>query len=267
MPPAGVYLTAFSTRLRIDRPSALASPRTAAGATGPSFTCTPVPWASRVPSSSASRTSGSSSMRGRGISGGTAARDRSKRSSATRMSRSTSSRLETSTCWYSSGVRDARSATSIPPFSAVSGVRSSWAASAAKRRIWPEGLVEPREHAVERLGEPVQLVLGALPSDALVQVLGGDAAGRRRHLVDRSERLPRDDGAARGRQADPERDQDEQRLRDSGAARPGLGRASCRPGRSGRPGSRSTIGIVRIRTCSRSCVIVSKVLMPRRALA
>ena len=74
-------------------------------------------------------------MRGRGISGPAAARDRSKRSSATRMSRSTSSRLEASTCRYSSGVRDARSATSIPPFSAVSGVRSSWAASAAKRRI------------------------------------------------------------------------------------------------------------------------------------
>ena len=130
----------------------------------------------------------------------------------------------------------------------------------------PEGLVEPREHAVERLGEPVQLVLGALPSDALVQVLGGDAAGRRRHLVDRSERLPRDDGAARGRQADPERDQDEQRLQI--AAQHALGSAE-RAADLDDPDDpvRSTIGIVRIRTCSRSCVIVSKVLMPRRALA
>ena len=49
--------------------------------------------------------------------------------------RSTSSRAEASAARYSAPERSARSATSSVPLSAVSGVRSSWAASAEKRRI------------------------------------------------------------------------------------------------------------------------------------
>ena len=76
----------------------------------------------------------------------------------------------------------------------------------------PERLVEPREHAVERLGEPVELVV--VPCGPM-RWCRSSAVMRRAAAVISStgaERLPRDDGAARGREADPERDQDEQRL-------------------------------------------------------
>ena len=180
LPPAGVYLTAFSTRLRSARRSASRRParRRASRARAARHPACPARAArrlERLPAPAAR------ARRGRRGSSGPRRRAREEQEvlghadepvdllEARRRAR----------CRYSSGVRAARSATSIPPLSAVSGVRSSWAASAVKRRIWPKAALEAREHAVERLGEPVQLVAGARTRDALVQILGGDAAGRR----------------------------------------------------------------------------------------
>ena len=135
LPPAGVYLTALSTRFSSARRRAPASPCTTAGAVAPMLTLTPLPLARRTPSSSASRQNGSRSTAWRGALRPTVERDKSSRSSARRISWSTSSMLETRTRRYSSGERSARSAISMPPRSAVSGVLSSCAASAVKRCI------------------------------------------------------------------------------------------------------------------------------------
>ena len=104
-------------------------------------------------------------------------------------------------------------------------------------------------------------------------------------MYPRSERLPRDDGAARGRQPDPERDQDEQRLEI--APQHALGSAERAANLDDPDDSVSVddwhrqdphlfaVARDRIALCEaaeddgsrRSRVIVSKVLMPRRALA
>ncbi len=73
-----------------------------------------------------------------------------------------------------------------------------------------ESVLQPREHAVQGVGEPVQLVSAAAPLDAPAQVLGGDAAGGARHLVDRAQRDPRDDRPAQRGQPHAERDQHHQ---------------------------------------------------------
>ena len=56
--------------------------------------------------------------------------------------------LDSSTRRYSSGERAARSATSSSPLSAVSGVRSSCAASAEKRRAWAKAASSPASMAL-----------------------------------------------------------------------------------------------------------------------
>src|SRR2546425_509267 len=75
-----------------------------------------------------------------------------------------------------------------------------------------EGALEPRQHLVQGLGEPIQLVAGSAKLQAAGEVLGGDAPGGARHLVDRLQRLTGDERAAQGRQREPERNQNHQRL-------------------------------------------------------
>src|SRR5262249_58992763 len=61
-----------------------------------------------------------------------------------------------------------------------------------------ERVLQPLEHLVQRLGEPVQLVTGALPGNPARQVFGGDATGAERHGVDGSQRTPCQEQAATG---------------------------------------------------------------------
>ena len=68
-----------------------------------------------------------------------------------------------------------------------------------------ERVLEPGQHLVQRLGEPVQLVAGAAKLQAPGEVLGRDAPGGARHLVDRLQRLAGDERAAQGSQREPER--------------------------------------------------------------
>jgi hypothetical protein len=51
----------------------------------------------------------------------------------------------------------------------ASGVRSSWAALAVKRRWGVEGGVQAGEHLVEGVGQLLELVVGAVQGDALVE--------------------------------------------------------------------------------------------------
>ena len=92
-----------------------------------------------------------------------------------------------------------------------------------------EGVLQPRQHAVERVGQAVELVAGAAYRDAAGQRLGVDAARRARHLVHRPERGPRHDVAAGRGQAHAERDENQQRLQ------PALERLGGGPERGAHP--------------------------------
>jgi hypothetical protein len=89
----------------------------------------------------------------------------------------------------------------MPPRSTVSGVRSSWAASAANRRVCPNA-------SSSRASIPFRV--SASRSSSSAQVLGGDAAGGARHLVHRAQGDARDDRAAERGEPHPERDQHDQ---------------------------------------------------------
>src|SRR5215470_12990887 len=204
LPPDGVYFTALSTRFWTARRRLPASPRTATGSISSTRTCTPVPWARRVPASRASNTRGSRSTRSRRMLMGAEEREKSRRSSARRVRCFTSSRPERRTRRYSSDVRSARRATSISPWSAVRRVRRE-----APRL--GEGGLEAREHGVERIREVIDLVLGAAPAEAAPQVLRGDLACRARHVAHRIEGAAGDHEATRRGQGHRYRYQGEER--------------------------------------------------------
>ena len=74
-------------------------------------------------------------------------------------------------------------ATSASVRMAASGVRSSWAASAVKRRTSSKDRSEPRDHGVEGPGEAPELVLGIGLVQAAVQSRRGDLGRRGGHPI------------------------------------------------------------------------------------
>ncbi len=82
-----------------------------------------------------------------------------------------------------------------------------------------EGGLEPGQHGIERIGEVVDLVVGAAAREAATQILGGDLPGGARHLAHGLQGAARDDGAPRGREADGHRHEGEQRGQVAGQRR------------------------------------------------
>ena len=98
---------------------------------------------------------------------------RASRSSTRRWSRTVSSSTSRSVACQSACSGCARSTSSwarIP----VSGLRSSWLASATNRRWRVGGVLEPAEHRVHGAGEPADLVVGRRLRHPAVEVLGPD---------------------------------------------------------------------------------------------
>ena len=75
-----------------------------------------------------------------------------------------------------------------------------------------EGVLEPGQHAVQRLRQVVQLVLGSPHGHALAQVLRGDPSRGQRDVADRLEGGPGDARPPHGREDETEGDQDEEGL-------------------------------------------------------
>jgi hypothetical protein len=75
-----------------------------------------------------------------------------------------------------------------------------------------ERVLQPREHAVQRLREVVQLVAGSAQHQALGEVLGGDPASGAGHRPDGLQRRAGEPGAARRRQTEAERHEHGERL-------------------------------------------------------
>ena len=99
-----------------------------------------------------------------------------------------------------SASRGAISERSTPARSTISGVLSSWLASAVKRRRLAEALLQAGEHAVEGHGQAGQLVAGGRHRQAAVEAA---AVGHLLHLVhqplDRAHGAPGEPVATPGR--------------------------------------------------------------------
>ena len=123
-------------------------------------------------------------------------------------------------------------ATSPTARMAVRGVRSSWEASAVKRRSWANGVLDPGQGQVEDAGQVAQLVFRVLDGQALAQVVHGQALGLTRQAIEGRQGAAGQPVASESRRS---------------PRRPG-GRAGCRgaadatrdagPPRSGPPGGR-----------------------------
>ncbi len=192
-PPGGPWRWALSTRFRSARSSACRSPRTSAG---PSASTATAASPHRRPARELGDVDGSS---------GTApasSRARARRSSTRRLSRSASA-------WTSASVSGSApwaSRYAAFPRSAVIGFRSSCDASATKRRSASRGLLERGEHAVQRLGEAVDLV-GAGPAAAgqAERGIAGalDHGGAGRQPLERAQGAARRGAARAGTRARP----------------------------------------------------------------
>ena len=118
----------------------------------------------------------------------------------------------------------------------ASGVRSSCEALATKCRWLAKRVVEPHEHPVERVGQLLELVGGALERDPLAEVLARDAARGGGDLAQRPERAPGeqppgDDRHDRHR-AEREHVLDQQPVQRVGAELRAVGRGDARLGRA-----------------------------------
>ena len=211
MPPAGVYLMALSTRLPSARRSAPASPSTAAGSSASARTVTPVPWARRAPASSASRTSGSSSTRvpRRPERRGGAREEQQVLDEADQVLDLFEARVEHPAVLLGR----ARGAKRHLHLALERRQRRAQLVGRVRREALGlgEGRLETGQHGVERVGQVVDLVIGAPPGKPPAQILGRDLARRPRHLPHGLERPAGEDGAAGRPEADRHRHQRQER--------------------------------------------------------
>ena len=129
----------------------------------------------------------------------------SSRSSARRTSRSVSSAAEPTAVRSSSALRGRRRASSSSALRRASGVRSSWLASATKRRSCSSAASSRVEHLVERRCQVSDLVVTRRHGEPRSRCRRGDGARPAAHRLDGTERCGRQEVAAERREEQPER--------------------------------------------------------------